>query len=65
MANYARVNTAFPHEPTANQWFDEAQLESYRMLGLHTVTTLTARRGFATVADLCLAAQSQAVAAAR
>jgi Patatin-like phospholipase len=61
VANYARVNTAFPHEPTANQWFDEAQLESYRMLGLHTVTTLTARRECATVADLRLAAQGQAV----
>src|SRR5687768_7830157 len=23
----------FPHEPTSNQWFTEAQFESYRMLG--------------------------------
>ena len=31
--NYALQNTAFPHESTADQWFSEAQLESYRKLG--------------------------------
>jgi hypothetical protein len=56
VANYARANAAFPHESTSNQWYDEAQLESHRMLGLHTVTTLTAGRRYATVADLCLSA---------
>jgi hypothetical protein len=35
--NYARANPEFPHQPTSNQWFDEAQFESYRELGLHTV----------------------------
>lgn len=30
---YKRANTAFPQESTANQWFDEPQLESYRRLG--------------------------------
>jgi len=43
--NYARANPAFPHQPTSNQWFDEAQFESYRQLGLHTV--LVAGRGYA------------------
>jgi hypothetical protein len=35
--NYAASHPAFPHEPTSNQWFAEAQFESYRVLGRHTV----------------------------
>ena len=35
--NYASAHPAFPHESTLNQWFGEAQFESYRMLGAHTV----------------------------
>lgn len=35
--SYHRANPDFPHQTTADQWFDEAQTESYRMLGLHTV----------------------------
>jgi len=31
--NYAKESPVFPHEPTSNQWFTEAQFESYRMLG--------------------------------
>jgi len=34
---YAVANPSFPHQTTANQWFNESQTESYRMLGLHTV----------------------------
>lgn len=30
---YAIENSFFPQETTANQWFDEAQFESYRRLG--------------------------------
>jgi hypothetical protein len=33
LARYRKVNTAFPHDPTVNQWFDEEQVESYRELG--------------------------------
>ena len=33
--NYATVNPAFPHESTADQFFDESQFESYRALGFH------------------------------
>jgi len=55
IANYARTHATFPHESTAEQWFDEAQFESYRMLGLQTVTTLCANKQFASVHDLCLA----------
>lgn len=31
--HYARSHPAFPHEPTSDQYFDEAQFESYRRLG--------------------------------
>jgi Patatin-like phospholipase len=37
VASYAATHPAFPHESTADQWFDESQTESYRMLGLLTV----------------------------
>lgn len=32
--NYARTNPDFPNQTTADQFFDEAQFESYRQLGL-------------------------------
>jgi hypothetical protein len=32
---YKRRNAAFPHETTGDQFYDEAQWESYRRLGLH------------------------------
>ena len=31
--NYAAKNTSFPHQPTPDQFFDDAQFESYRKLG--------------------------------
>ena len=34
---YRRSHPAFPHQSTNNQWFDESQTESYRMLGLTTI----------------------------
>lgn len=33
--SYSRASREFAHEPTSDQWFSEAQFESYRMLGLH------------------------------
>jgi len=33
--NYARTHPDFPHQSTVDQWFDEAQFESYRALGRH------------------------------
>jgi hypothetical protein len=38
--NYFRTHPEFPHQSTSNQWFDESQTESYRMLGLHTVNEM-------------------------
>jgi hypothetical protein len=37
VANYASSDKTFPHQSTADQWFDEAQFESYRRLGLHSI----------------------------
>lgn len=37
---YSIANPEFPHESTADQFFDEAQWESYRQLGEHLATKL-------------------------
>jgi len=36
VAAYARVSKQFPHESTADQFFNESQFESYRALGFHS-----------------------------
>jgi hypothetical protein len=33
LRNYALAEPAFPQQSTADQWFNEAQFESYRKLG--------------------------------
>jgi hypothetical protein len=38
--NYKETSRQFPHEPTSDQWFNESQFESYRTLGLHTITEM-------------------------
>ncbi|OLF53862.1 hypothetical protein [Pseudomonas chlororaphis] len=38
--NYALANKSFPNQTTADQFFDEAQFESYRKLGLSIGQTL-------------------------
>jgi hypothetical protein len=43
---YALENPAFPHDTTLNQFFGEAQFESYRVLGSYTVMELGRRAGF-------------------
>ena len=35
VTEYANGHEEFPHEPTADQFFDESQFESYRALGFH------------------------------
>jgi hypothetical protein len=37
---YARANSLFPHESTADQFFTESQFESYRMLGSYIMEQL-------------------------
>jgi hypothetical protein len=44
---YALENPAFPHDKTLNQFFGEAQFESYRALGSYTVMELGRQAGFA------------------
>jgi hypothetical protein len=41
--NYARSNRSFPHQSTADQMYGEAQFESYRSLGQHTVKQMLAK----------------------
>lgn len=37
---YRDAHAGFPHQSTAEQWFDESQFESYRRLGLYSFETL-------------------------
>jgi len=37
---YALANVAFPHETTADQFFSESQMESYRSLGAYIIKTI-------------------------
>jgi hypothetical protein len=39
---YQTRNNAFPHEGTSDQFYDEAQWESYRRLGLHSAESIFA-----------------------
>jgi hypothetical protein len=40
VVQYQRTHPLFPQEPTSDQYFDEAQWESYRKLGEHIGTEL-------------------------
>jgi hypothetical protein len=40
--NFAAADPMFPHDSTANQFFDEARFESYRTLGFHTILSVSA-----------------------
>jgi hypothetical protein len=40
--SYHSSHPEFPHQSTAEQWFDESQTESYRMLGLTTIDDICA-----------------------
>ena len=46
--NYAAVTPVFPHHPTADQFFDAAQFESYRGLGYHIGMSVLAEAAVAT-----------------
>ncbi|HEV2718713.1 MAG TPA: patatin-like phospholipase family protein [Thermoanaerobaculia bacterium] len=43
--NYGLMNEAFPHQSTADQFFDESQLESYRGLGEHAIDQVCGIKG--------------------
>jgi hypothetical protein len=46
VAEYRALHPEFPHESTINQFFDEAQWESYRRLGEHVASPLFADPGW-------------------
>jgi hypothetical protein len=48
--NYAQTSPTFPHETTANQFFTEAQFESYRRLGSHILEHIAGREATGTSA---------------
>ncbi len=41
--NYRKAHPDYPHQSTADQWFDEAQFESYRALGYHIARCAVAK----------------------
>jgi hypothetical protein len=43
VTEYASGHEEFPHEPTADQFFDESQFESYRALGFHIADKVFSR----------------------
>jgi hypothetical protein len=43
LLNYRKSHPDYPHQSTADQWFDEAQFESYRALGYHIARDALAR----------------------
>jgi len=43
VTEYASSHAEFPHEPTADQFFDESQFESYRALGAHVAEQVFTR----------------------
>jgi hypothetical protein len=51
---YHCVHPDFPHQSTADQWFDESQFESYRKLGLHIVNSTFALNSAFAVPDKLL-----------
>lgn len=40
---YHSAHPDFPQQPTADQWFDESQFESYRRLGVETIDNICER----------------------
>ncbi len=59
--NYATAHPGFPHETTSDQWFSESQLESYRMLGYHSIEEILSDGGStaASLEDLFTHVESQ------
>jgi len=49
---YAKKNQSFPHDTTADQWFDEAHFENYRALGM--TTGAAASEQIAAAVERCL-----------
>jgi len=50
--SYAAASPTFPHESTNDQWFTEAQTESYRALGMQTIREVVASFPGGTLTEL-------------
>src|SRR5260370_6407495 len=55
--SYHAGHRDFPQQATADQWFDESQTESYRMLGMHTIDEICRRLEGSSLEDLRRAAE--------
>jgi hypothetical protein len=53
VGNYGATHPTFPHQTTADQWFDESQTESYRQLGILTIRDIRRDWPGGSLADLC------------
>jgi len=53
VVSYGATHPDFPHQTTGNQWFDESQTESYRLLGLLTVDEMCREWQGESFADFC------------
>jgi hypothetical protein len=49
--SYANLHPEFPHESTAEQWFTESQMESYRALGHYIVNLICSGRSGSDAAE--------------
>ena len=55
--SYHTAHLQFPHETTADQWFNESQTESYRMLGMQTMDEICRYLQSSSLDDLRRAAE--------
>lgn len=56
--SYHSEQLTFPHQTTTDQWFNESQTESYRMLGLHTMGEVCGTLDGPTLEQVRLAAEA-------
>ncbi len=63
--NFASSDPEFPHDSTANQFFDQARFESYRALGYHSVLSVTRGMANLTTAKAMCDAAREALATPR
>ena len=52
VVSWSRASDTFPHEPTTDQWFNEAQFESYRALGESLIDQIGKGRDCSSLASL-------------
>ncbi len=53
VTSYASAHPEFPHQSTGDQWFDESQTETYRLLGLLTIDEMCQGWNAKGLSDFC------------